>query len=99
MRLFLGENFHYGAPLPSPYGASTLRIGQDRLSRIYDACRYPVGLENLAFSYLLDEVKHHGEFLEKLLDPVHGFLILDLHNLYCQLHNFAVPDEEFIAQY
>jgi uncharacterized protein (UPF0276 family) len=76
-----------------------LRIGQDRLSRSYDACRCPVGLKNLAFSYLLDEVKRHGEFLEKLLEPMHSFLILDLHNLYCQLHNFAVPYEELIAQY
>jgi uncharacterized protein (UPF0276 family) len=96
---FTGENFHYGAPLPSPYGAATLRIGQDRLRRIYDACRCPVGLENLAFSYSLDEVKRHGDFLEKLLEPVNGFLILDLHNLYCQLHNFAVPYEELIALY
>jgi uncharacterized protein (UPF0276 family) len=80
---FTGENLHYGAPLPSPYGSATLRIGQDRLSRSYDACRCPVGLENLAFSYLLDEVKRHGEFLEKLLKPVHSFLILDLHKLYC----------------
>ncbi|MGI4823405.1 MAG: hypothetical protein ACRYFV_19510 [Janthinobacterium lividum] len=76
-----------------------MRIEQDRLSRIYDACRCLVGLENLAFSYSLDEVKRHGKFLKKLPEPVNGFLILDLHNLYCQLHNFAVPDEELIAQY
>jgi uncharacterized protein (UPF0276 family) len=96
---FTGQNFHYGAPLPSPYTAATLRIGQDRLSRIYDACRCPVGLENLAFSYSLDEVKQHGEFLAKLLEPVNGFLILDLHNLYCQLHNFSVPHDELLALY
>jgi hypothetical protein len=49
----MGKNFPYGAPLPSPYGAATLRIGQDRLNRIYEACRCPIGLENLAFSYSL----------------------------------------------
>ncbi len=96
---FTGENFHYGAPLPIPYSAATLRIGQDRLARIADACQCPVGLENLAFSYSLDEVKRHGEFLEKLVEPVNGFLILDLHNLYCQLHNFAVSYEELIGLY
>jgi len=96
---FTGENFHYGAPLPIPYTQASLRIGQDRLSRIYEACQCPVGLENLAFAYSLDEVKQHGEFLNKLLEPINGFVILDLHNLYCQLHNFAVSYEELIALY
>ncbi|RDV15053.1 DUF692 family protein [Pontibacter diazotrophicus] len=96
---FTGQNFHSGAPLYVPYTSTTLRIGQDRLSRIYDACQCPVGLENLAFSYSLDEVKQHGEFLEKLVAPVNGFLILDLHNLYCQLHNFSITYEDLITLY
>ncbi|KUG08036.1 multinuclear nonheme iron-dependent oxidase [Solirubrum puertoriconensis] len=96
---FTGQNFHHGAPLPIPYTATALRIGQDRLRRIYDACCCPVGLENLAFAYTLDEVKRHGNFLEELLLPVNGFVILDLHNLYCQLHNFGVPYDELIALY
>ena len=96
---FTGQNFHHGAPLPTPYTAATLRIGQDRLGRMSDACRCPVGLENLAFAYSLAEVEQQGEFLEKLLEPVNGFLILDLHNLYCQLHNFGVPYEALIALY
>lgn len=96
---FTGQNFHYGAPLPIPYSPATLRIGRDRLHRIQDACQCPVGLENLAFAYSLDQVKQHGEFLEKLIEPVNGFLILDLHNLYCQLHNFAVGYEELINLY
>jgi uncharacterized protein len=29
--------------------------------------------------------------LEELLQPVNGFLVLDLHNLYCQVHNFGRP--------
>ncbi|WP_310392843.1 DUF692 family multinuclear iron-containing protein [Hymenobacter sp.] len=96
---FTGQNFHSGAPLHVPYSPTTLRIGQDRLGRIYEACRCPVGLENLAFAYSLDEVKQHGEFLDKLVEPVNGFLILDLHNFYCQLHNFSVPYEELIGLY
>ncbi|WP_400193191.1 DUF692 family multinuclear iron-containing protein [Hymenobacter sp. B81] len=96
---FTGQNFHHGAPLPVPYSARALRIGQDRLRRLADAARCPVGLENLAFAYSLDEVQRHGEFLDELLRPVNGFLILDLHNLYCQLHNFAVPYDELIARY
>jgi uncharacterized protein (UPF0276 family) len=94
-----GADFHHGAPLSIPYTASTLDIGRDRLFRIYDACHCPVGLENLAFSYSLDEVKRHGEFLEKLIEPVNGFIILDLHNLYCQLHNFNLDFDELIQLY
>jgi len=84
-----GADFHHGAPLAIPYTPVTLAIGRDRLARIQDACRCPVGLENLAFAYTADEVKRHGEFLEQLVAPVNGFIILDLHNLYCQLHNFS----------
>lgn len=94
-----GKDFHHGAPLNIPYTATTLNIGRDRLRRIYEACRRPVGLENLAFSYSLDEVKRHGAFLEQLLEPVNGFIILDLHNLYCQLRNFDIAFDEMIALY
>lgn len=94
-----GKNFHQGAPLNIPYTPITLAIGQDRLKRIYEACHCPVGLENLAFSYSLDEVKRHGQFLEQLLEPVNGFIILDLHNLWCQLHNFSIDFEALIDLY
>ena len=94
-----GKDFHHGAPLNIPYTKSTLDIGRDRLKRIYEACECPVGLENLAFSYSPDEVKRHGDFLEQLLEPVNGFIILDLHNLYCQIHNFNIPFEEIITSY
>jgi uncharacterized protein (UPF0276 family) len=94
-----GKDFHQGAPLSIPYSKVTLEIGRDRLKRMYAACECPVGLENLAFSYSLEEVKRHGAFLEELLEPVNGFIILDLHNLYCQLHNFDISFEELIAHY
>jgi uncharacterized protein (UPF0276 family) len=94
-----GEDFHQGAPISVPYNATTLAIGRDRLKRIHNACACPVGLENLAFAYSLEEVKQHGSFLEELLAPVNGFLILDLHNLYCQLHNFSVDFQTLIQLY
>jgi uncharacterized protein len=94
-----GKDFHHGAPLNIPYSQTTLSIGRDRLKRIYEVCQCPVGLENLAFSYSLEEVKRHGHFLEQLLEPVNGFIILDLHNLYCQIHNFDIAFEEIIALY
>nr|WP_214460436.1 DUF692 family multinuclear iron-containing protein [Flavihumibacter fluvii] len=94
-----GKDFHQGAPMSIPYTPATLAIGQDRLKRIQDACSCPVGLENLAFSYSLDEVKEHGEFLQRLIEPVNGFIILDLHNLYCQINNFDIGFEEIISLY
>lgn len=94
-----GKSFHDGAPLSIPYSASTLAIGRDRLSRIYDISNCPVGLENLAFSYSLDEVKRQGEFLEQLVEPINGFIILDLHNIYCQLQNFSIAFEDIIKLY
>lgn len=94
-----GADFHHGAPMSIPYTQSTLAIGRDRLARIQDACGCPVGLENLAFSYTLDEVKQHGDFLAQLIEPVKGFIILDLHNFYCQLHNFSVSFDELIPLY
>lgn len=94
-----GRDFHKGAPMPVPLTASTLHLGTDRLKRIYDACGVPVGLENLAFATSVSEVWQHGDFLYKLIAPVNGFLILDLHNLYCQLHNFDVAFDELIRAY
>jgi len=94
-----GEDFHKGAPISIPFTESTLKLGQDRLSRIQDACNCPVGLENLAFSYAIDELKAHGEFLNALVEPINGFVILDLHNLYCQAMNFDIPADKLIDAY
>ncbi len=94
-----GQDFHKGAPLSVPYTPSTLAIGRDRISRIADAAQCPVGLENLAFAYDLEEVKIQGRFLDELLTPVNGFIILDLHNLYCQLHNFNLDIATLLALY
>lgn len=94
-----GADFHAGAPISLPFTNTVLKIGIDRLQRIQQACECPVGLENLAFSYSLDEVKKHGEFLDQLVEPVNGFIILDLHNLYCQIHNFDIPFEAIMPLY
>ena len=94
-----GADFHKGAPVSVPFTPATLALGRDRLMRIQDACGCPVGLENLAFSYSPEEVRRHGTFLDQLLEPVNGFLILDLHNLYCQVRNFNVRADELLTHY
>lgn len=94
-----GADFHKGAPLSVPCTPMTLAIGQDRLCRLQQAAACPVGLENLAFAYNLEDVRRQGDFLARLLEPVNGFLILDLHNIYCQLHNFEVDFETLLQNY
>ena len=94
-----GADFHAGAPLSIPLTTTTLALGQDRLKRIQQACGCPVGLENLAFALTLDDVKRQGEFLDRLLDPINGCLILDLHNLYCQCENFGLTYQQLLAMY
>ncbi|MCB9230954.1 MAG: DUF692 family protein [Bacteroidia bacterium] len=94
-----GVNFHQGAPMSVPLTPEIMALGQDRLQRIADAAQCPVGLENLAFANSLDEVRQQGEFLSRLLEPVNGFIILDLHNLWCQLHNFELDFADLIRLY
>lgn len=91
--------FHQGAPLPLPRTKETVEIGVENLKRIAEASNLPVGLENLAFAFGKSDVAEQGLFLEELLAPVDGFLILDLHNLYCQAFNFQIPAEELLETY
>jgi uncharacterized protein (UPF0276 family) len=88
-----------GTPLPVPFVAGAVAIGRERLRSLRDvAGGAPVGLENLALAMSREDVLVHGEFLEQLLEPIDGFLLLDLHNLYCQAQNFAVaPDQLALA--
>ncbi len=93
------ENFHKGCPFPVPLNSTTLEIGIDRLKRIQDVANLPVGIENLAFAFSEQDVKEQGEFLQKLIEPINGFIILDLHNLYCQSMNFDINILDLIHLY
>lgn len=93
------EHFHKGAPLPVPLNNQTLAIGHDRLKRLQQLAGIPVGIENLAFAFSADQVKEQAEFLEKLIEPIDGFLILDLHNVWCQAINFGVDAEALVRSY
>ncbi|WP_261511996.1 MNIO family chryseobactin maturase [Chryseobacterium paludis] len=93
------ENFHQGIPLPVSLNSKTLQIGKDRLLRLQDVVNVPIGIENLAFSFSIEDVKQQGQFLDQLITDIDGFLILDLHNIYCQAYNFDVQLEEIISAY
>ncbi len=92
-------NFHQGAPLPVPLTDNTLRLGRARMRQLSDVACCPVGLENLALALCMRDVKDQGVFLSELLASVDGFLVLDLHNLYCQMMNFDFSAEEILSTY
>lgn len=90
---------HRGCPLPVPLTEATLQTGRKRLAALRASARCPVGIENLALAFSSDDVLQHGRFLEQLAAPVSGFLVLDLHNLYCQSHNFGIDLQRLISSY
>jgi uncharacterized protein len=92
-------DFYQSAPLPLPLQPETLKLGQRRWQQLAEVVQVPVGLENLAFAFGLQDVLEQGTFLDQLLEPVDGFLLLDLHNLYCQMHNFQQSAEDLLARY
>jgi uncharacterized protein (UPF0276 family) len=88
-----------GAPLAVPMNSESLAKGKEMMKRFADATQCPVGLENLAFAFGLEDVKRQGEFIDKLISEVDGFLLLDVHNLYCQVENFRMSERELMELY
>ena len=74
-------------------------MGCDRLKQLADVAQVPVGLENLALALSQKDVLEQGQFLDALLEPVEGFIVLDVHNLYCQMHNFQLTAQEILQTY
>lgn len=88
-----------GAPLSVPMNAQSLRQGKEMMKRFADSTQSPVGLENLAFAFCVEDVKRQGEFIDQLISAVDGFLLLDLHNVFCQIANFELPELELLNSY
>lgn len=92
-------DFTRGAPLPVPFDARMVEIGVDRLRRLKQAAGgVDVGLENLALAFCRDDVETHGAFLRALVAPLDGFVVLDLHNLFCQSINFDLPMDSLLEK-
>jgi uncharacterized protein (UPF0276 family) len=88
-----------GAPLPMPLRDDVIAVGVDRLTRLATVGGRPVGLENLAIALGPNDVHHEAEMLQRLLEPVDGFLVLDLHNLWCRAVNYGVNATELLRTY
>lgn len=96
---FQNQDFYDGAPLPLPFSRTALDCGRamlQELSRILDT---PIGLENLAFAFCQEDIIKQGQFLDQLLSEIDGYLVLDLHNIFCQSQNFGLEAEELLNSY
>jgi uncharacterized protein (UPF0276 family) len=79
-----------GAPLPVPHSDSIIDAARAHLHSMAAAFDGPIGLENLAFAFSQEDLIAQGQILRDVLEPLQGFLVLDVHNLYCQMHNFEL---------
>lgn len=94
-----GGPIERGAPLAVPMNTESLKHGKEMIKRFADATQRPVGLENLAFAFGLEDVKRQGDFIDQLISDVDGFLLLDVHNIYCQVENFRISERELLNLY
>ena len=97
---FVGAGrFSFAAPLPVPYCSAVTELGVGRLEMMRAAAGCPVGLENLATSLGPADAAQQGDLLDDLLEPVDGFVVLDVHNLWAQCHNLDLDAREVAATY
>ena len=83
------EIYMAGAPLPPPMNDQVLELAKSHFDSLAEVANCPMGLENLAFSFSKQGALKQYTFLNELLTG-RGFLLLDLHNLYCQVENFGI---------
>ena len=88
-----------GAPLPVPYGPGAVTAAARSLQQLRDATGVDVGLENLALALSPHDVRDQGRLLTEVLEAVDGYLVLDLHNLWCQATNFDVDAARLLDDY
>lgn len=91
--------FVNGTVMPHPRTDAALRLGRDRLALLSELAGKPVGLENLALAFGPNDVQGQPDFIDALLEPGGGHLLLDLHNLLCQADNFGLAPEVLLARY
>lgn len=99
-RSYCGVSVHFGfstgweiadgAPLPVPFCDSALECGREAMRALASAAGCRVGIENLALAFSGRDAETQGAFITALLEETDGYLLLDLHNIYCQSHNFGV---------
>ncbi|KTD62277.1 hypothetical protein Lsan_1810 [Legionella santicrucis] len=90
------DTFIQGPPLSMPFIPELVEVGINNLQEIKQIAQIPIGLENLGFAFSRQDVIDQGKFITALLDAVDGFLLLDIHNIYCHMLNFNMSFEEIL---
>src|SRR6185295_16788074 len=88
-----------GAPMPVPFCDGALEIGRERLRALRERARVPIGLENLALAFSRTDVESQGAFVDSLLADADSFVVLDLHNLWCQSVNFGIAAGDLLRSW
>jgi len=97
---FVGAGmFSFAAPMPMPRCERVIAVGHSRLADLAASAGVPIGLENLATSLGPSDAIDQGCFLEDLLEPFDGFIVLDLHNLWCQSLNTGIAIDTLLDSY
>ncbi|MDF1663654.1 MAG: DUF692 family protein [Planctomycetota bacterium] len=93
------SSFHDGSPMPLPHSPDALQFAVERLRKLQSFCPCPVGLENLSLVFNREQAFEHGRFLGEVLAAVDGYLVLDIHNLFCLTENFQIEPFKLLESY
>ncbi len=85
--------------LPIQPDRKQISMATDRLKHISDYFSCPVGVENLALALSTDDVFRQIDSLEKMIKYSDCYILLDLHNLFCQAQNYSLSFEELVSLY
>ena len=91
--------YNRSAPLPMPYTPEFVDIAVGNAHRIAERSGSPIGIENLATALAVDDVISQGPMLSQILARTQGWLVLDLHNLWCQAVNAGLDAAELAETY
>ena len=85
--------------MPLPASPAVTEVGRLRLRALREAVRCPIGLENLALAFSRSDALAHGQMLDEMLDGDSDFVLLDLHNLWCQAVNFEIDPGDLLGTF
>lgn len=85
--------------LPIQPDKKQISMAADRLKQISDYFSCPVGVENLALALSVEDIFCQIDSLEKLIKYSDCYILLDLHNVFCQAQNYSLSFEELVSRY
>jgi uncharacterized protein (UPF0276 family) len=91
--------YRRSTPLPMPHHPDVVRLGRLQLERLSEKVGAAVGLENLATALTVGDASGQGALCDDLLEPSDGWMVLDLHNLWCQAANFGLDPGALVDAY